>query len=217
MCASKREGQSNALLEAMSAGVIPIVFKASGVEEVVSDGWNGFIVPIPNCTTCGMAIALAPLHQQFGIDKVVMTSLQAVSGAGRSPGVITLDIVDNVIPFIKGEEEKSEQEPLKIWGRIQDGKIVNATSPTISAQCLRVPVSEEPGAILRAFRTHLFDTELFFDPFRGGSIAQYFFDAQETVSSRDTFSQEATHQLIEEAQLFLEGCQSCYTRLISRK
>jgi sulfite reductase (ferredoxin) len=82
---------------------------------------------------------------------------------------------------------------------------------------LRVPVGDDPGAVVHEFCTHLFDTELFFDPFRGGSIAQYFFDAYETVSTRNTFSQEATHQLIEEAQLFLEGCQSCYTRLISKK
>src|SRR5579871_1202005 len=82
---------------------------------------------------------------------------------------------------------------------------------------LRVPVGNDADAVVREFRTHLFDTELFFDPFRGGSIAQYFFEAHETVSTRNVFSQEATHQLIEEAQLFLEGCQSCYTRLISRK
>ncbi|HZP85074.1 MAG TPA: nitrite/sulfite reductase [Chthonomonadaceae bacterium] len=82
---------------------------------------------------------------------------------------------------------------------------------------LRLPVSDDPDAVVRAFRTHFFDTELFFDPFRGGSQAQYFFDAHETVATRDSFSQEATHQLIEEAQLFLEGCQSCYMRLITRK
>jgi sulfite reductase (ferredoxin) len=82
---------------------------------------------------------------------------------------------------------------------------------------LRVPVDDDPWAVVCEFRTRLVDTEIFFDPFRGGSIAQYFFDAYETVSTRDAFSQEATHQLIEEAQLFLEGCQSCYTRLISGK
>jgi sulfite reductase (ferredoxin) len=82
---------------------------------------------------------------------------------------------------------------------------------------LRVPVSTDADAVVRAFRTHLFDTELFFDPFRGGSIAQYFFEAHETVANQPDFGQEATHQLIEEAQLFLEGCQSCYTRLISSK
>ena len=82
---------------------------------------------------------------------------------------------------------------------------------------LRVPVSDDAETTVRDFRTHLFDTELFFDPFRGGSLAQYFFDARETLATRSDFSQEAAHQLIEEAQLFLEGCQSCYMRLIARK
>jgi hypothetical protein len=61
-----------------------------------------------------------------------------------------------------------------------------------------------------------FDTEIFFDPFRGGSIAQYFFDAHDAVASADSATQEVAHQRIEEAQLFLEGCQSCYTRLITQ-
>jgi sulfite reductase (ferredoxin) len=82
---------------------------------------------------------------------------------------------------------------------------------------LRAPVGADADEIVREFRTRLFDTELFFDPFRGGSIAQYFFEAHETVAKQADFGQEATHQLIEEAQLFLEGCQSCYTRLISAK
>ncbi len=82
---------------------------------------------------------------------------------------------------------------------------------------LRVPVGSEASEVVREFRTHLFDTELFFDPFRGGSLAQYFFDAHETVATRSEFNYEATHQLIEEAQLFIEGCQSCYTRMISTK
>jgi aspartate-semialdehyde dehydrogenase len=104
-------------------------------------GWSGFIVPIPNCTTTGMAIALAPLHQQFGIEKVVMTSLQAVSGAGRSPGVIALDIVDNVIPFIKGEEGKVEKETQKILGVVA-GDGISPAAIKVSATCTRVPVLE---------------------------------------------------------------------------
>lgn len=103
--------------------------------------WKGFIVPIPNCTTTGMAIALAPLHQQFGVEKVMMTSLQAVSGAGRSPGVIGLDIIDNVIPHIKNEEEKVEKETKKILGALV-GKAIEPAKVQVSATCTRVAVLE---------------------------------------------------------------------------
>ncbi|MBS3068364.1 aspartate-semialdehyde dehydrogenase [Candidatus Micrarchaeota archaeon] len=91
--------------------------------------WKGFIAPIPNCTTTGLAITLKPLDQ-FGIESVIMTSLQAVSGAGRSPGVRALDIIDNVIPYIVGEEEKVEKEAQKILNKKFD----------ISCTCTRVPV-----------------------------------------------------------------------------
>jgi aspartate-semialdehyde dehydrogenase len=104
-------------------------------------GWNGFIVPIPNCTTTGMAIALAPLHSTFGVEKVIMTSLQAVSGAGRSPGVIALDIVDNIIPFIKGEEEKVAKETAKLLGVVA-GETIAPANVRVSATCTRVPVIE---------------------------------------------------------------------------
>lgn len=70
------------------------------VEQQKNRGWNGFIAPMPNCTTTGLAMTLAPLEQAFGVKAVMMTSLQAVSGAGRSPGVIGLDVIDNVIPHI---------------------------------------------------------------------------------------------------------------------
>jgi len=81
---------------------------------------------------------------------------------------------------------------------------------------IRVAAGKDSASIVSAFRTHFFDTEVFFDPFRGGSIAQYFFDANEGVASADSASQETAHQRVEEAQLFLEGCQSCYTRLITQ-
>src|SRR5260370_1317526 len=84
-----------------------------------SRGWRGFIAPIPNCTTTGLAVSLKPLHDAFGVRTVMMTSLQAVSGAGRQGGVLALDVIDNVIPFIPGEEEKVERETKKIlahWG-----------------------------------------------------------------------------------------------------
>jgi aspartate-semialdehyde dehydrogenase len=79
-------------------------------------GWKGFITPIPNCTTTGLAITLKPVCESFGVNAVIMTSMQALSGAGRSPGVIGLDILDNVIPFIAGEEEKVQRETQKILG-----------------------------------------------------------------------------------------------------
>ena len=77
-------------------------------------GWKGFVTPVPNCTTMGLALTLKPLHDAFGVLQVIMTSLQAVSGAGRSPGVIGLDIMDNVVPYIPKEEEKVEKETQKI-------------------------------------------------------------------------------------------------------
>ena len=104
-------------------------------------GWKGFITPNPNCTTTGMAITLKPILDSFGIKMVVMTSLQAVSGAGRSPGVIALDITDNVIPYISGEEEKVQRETQKILGSVSDGAIKAANFP-VSCTCTRVNVLE---------------------------------------------------------------------------
>jgi aspartate-semialdehyde dehydrogenase len=102
--------------------------------------WGGMIVTNPNCTTVGLVMSLAPLEKKFGLDKVMMTSLQAVSGAGY-PGVPTLDILGNVIPFISGEEEKVEREARKLLGRMTDGR-VQAAEFALSAQCNRVPVED---------------------------------------------------------------------------
>lgn len=102
-------------------------------------GWKGFVTPIPNCTTTGLAIALKPLYDAFGIQRVLMTSMQAMSGAGRSPGVKGLDILDNLVPFIPKEEEKVEIETQKILGKIAGGKIVPADF-RVSATCTRVAV-----------------------------------------------------------------------------
>jgi aspartate-semialdehyde dehydrogenase len=104
-------------------------------------GWKGFVTPNPNCTTIGLAITLAPLHERFGVRRVFMTSLQAVSGAGRSPGVIALDIMDNVIPHIPKEEEKVEKETRKILGRL-DGDTIAPAPFSVSCTCTRVPVLE---------------------------------------------------------------------------
>ena len=101
---------------------------------------RGFIAVKSNCSIQSYAPALHPL-MQFGIEKVLVCTYQAISGAGKTferwP-----EMVDNLIPYIGGEEEKSEQEPLKVWGKVEDGKIVKAAGPAITAQCLRVPVSD---------------------------------------------------------------------------
>jgi len=104
-------------------------------------GWRGFITPIPNCTTAGLAITLKPIYESFGVNAVIMTSMQALSGAGRSPGVIGLDILDNVIPFIVGEEEKVQLETQKILGSFA-GNTVNPARFNVSCTCTRVNVRE---------------------------------------------------------------------------
>jgi len=101
---------------------------------------DGYIVTNPNCSTIIMALALAPLHQRFGIEAVVATTLQAVSGAGY-PGVPSLDVVDNVLPFIDGEEPKMERETRKILGRLGHNAFEDAAF-AVSAQCHRVNVAD---------------------------------------------------------------------------
>ncbi len=102
--------------------------------------WKGMIVTNPNCTTVGLVMSLAPIEKAFGLEKVMMTSLQAVSGAGY-PGVPTLDILGNVIPFISGEEEKVEREACKLLGKLVDGR-VEPGGFAVSAQCNRVLVED---------------------------------------------------------------------------
>lgn len=104
-------------------------------------GWKGYITPIPNCTTTGLAVTLKPLADKFGLETVLMTSMQACSGAGRSPGVVALDIVDNVIPFISGEEEKVQRETAKILGQLK-GDAIAAHGARVSCTCTRVGVLE---------------------------------------------------------------------------
>lgn len=101
---------------------------------------RGFIAVKSNCSIQSYVPALSPLRD-FGITKVLACTYQAISGAGKTFETWP-EMVDNLIPYIGGEEEKSEQEPLKVWGKVVDGKIVNATSPQITTQCLRVPVSD---------------------------------------------------------------------------
>ncbi len=103
-------------------------------------GWKGMIVTNPNCTAVGLVMSLAPIHRAFGLDRVVMTSMQAVSGAGY-PGVPTLDILGNVIPYIAHEEEKVEAETRKLLGNLEDGAVRPADF-AVSAQCNRVLVED---------------------------------------------------------------------------
>jgi aspartate-semialdehyde dehydrogenase len=104
-------------------------------------GWRGFIAPQPNCTTMGLVITLKPLLDRFGLQRVVMTSMQGISGAGRSPGVVALDIIDNIIPYIPGEEEKVVRETVKILGVMGEGGIAPAPIG-VSATCTRAAVTE---------------------------------------------------------------------------
>jgi aspartate-semialdehyde dehydrogenase len=104
-------------------------------------GWDrGFIVTNPNCSAIMLTVALAPLHAAFGLRSVLVSTMQGLSGAGY-PGVPSLDALDNVIPYIGGEEEKLSLEPRKMLGRIDEGH-VKLAGFAISAQCNRVPARE---------------------------------------------------------------------------
>ena len=134
--------------------------------ERQKDRWPGAIVTNPNCVVTGLATALAPLHETFGLERVVVTSFQAISGAGK-PGPPAFDLVDNVIPYIGGEEEKVAYEPTKILGTIENGALreapfkvgVTATRVnvlhghlvSVSAQLAGDP---DPNAVLDALRAY---------------------------------------------------------------
>ncbi|HZI48413.1 MAG TPA: aspartate-semialdehyde dehydrogenase, partial [Pyrinomonadaceae bacterium] len=108
---------------------------------------KGFIVTNPNCSAIAVVLALAPLHRKFGVTSCVVTTMQALSGAGY-PGVASLDATDNVIPFIGGEEEKVEAETRKILGTVSQGEILDADMK-VSAQCNRVNVTDGHMASIR--------------------------------------------------------------------
>ena len=126
---------------------------------------RGFIAVKSNCSLQSYLPALHPL-MDLGLEQVLACTYQAISGAGKTFATWP-EMQDNVIPYIGGEEEKSEQEPLKIWGRVEDGRIVPASSPAITTQCIRVPVSDghlaavffslenkvSPDEIIRRWRT----------------------------------------------------------------
>ena len=100
--------------------------------------WKGFVAPLPNCTTTGLAITLKPLLEKYGAKKVMMTSMQAISGGGKS-GVSAMGITDNILPYIPKEEGKVRLETRKILGKLVDGKIEDADIK-VSCTCTRVPV-----------------------------------------------------------------------------
>ena len=112
---------------------------------------RGFIAVKSNCSLQSYVPAIYPLDKKFGVKEVLVCTYQAISGAGKTFKTWP-EMIDNVIPFIGGEEEKSETEPLKIWGTVENGRIVNASSPAFTAQCIRVPVSDgHMGAVFMRF------------------------------------------------------------------
>lgn len=115
------------------AGIIPFQRKRLGTKR-------GFIAVKSNCSLQSYVPAIHPL-MSFGVKNVLACTYQAISGAGKTFKTWP-EMIDNIIPFIGGEEEKSEIEPMKIWGKIESNKIVNAATPNITTQCLRVPVSD---------------------------------------------------------------------------
>jgi len=123
--------------------VIPEV-NASHIKLVDGQAWRkksgGFVVTNPNCSAIGLVLALAPVHQRFGLETVMAVTMQAVSGAGY-PGVASLDILGNVIPFIRNEEEKMEEETRKLLGQLNGTKVVPGAF-AMSAQCNRVAVED---------------------------------------------------------------------------
>lgn len=123
--------------------IIPEV-NAAQLELIEQQGWRrnsgGFIVTNPNCCAVGLVMALAPLERAFGIEAISVTTMQAVSGAGY-PGVASLDILGNVVPFIKNEEEKLEAETLKLLGKVVAGS-VQPLDAKITAHCNRVSVED---------------------------------------------------------------------------
>jgi aspartate-semialdehyde dehydrogenase len=123
--------------------VIPEV-NGGHIKLIDVQGWRkkngGYVVTNPNCSAIGLVLALAPIHQHFGLETVMAVTMQAVSGAGY-PGVASLDILGNVIPFIKNEEEKMEEETKKLFGQLNGSKVIPGAF-AMSAQCNRVAVED---------------------------------------------------------------------------
>ena len=137
---------SNSSALRMQADVPLVIPEVNGehIKLLECQAWRrksgGFVVTNPNCSAIGLVLALAPLEQRFGLETVMAVTMQAVSGAGY-PGVASLDILGNVIPYIAKEEEKMEEETLKLLGRLNGAKVVPAGF-AMSAQCNRVAVED---------------------------------------------------------------------------
>ena len=130
---------------------------------------KGFVAVKSNCSLQSYVPPLHPLKEIYGLKAVLACTYQAISGAGKTFETFP-DIVDNVIPYIGGEEEKSEVEPLKLWGHIEGDQIVDATTPAITAQCLRVPVSDgHTAAVFASFekKPEIEDIKKIWAEFRG--------------------------------------------------
>ncbi len=171
---------------------VPLLIPEVNSEHLELVKWQrfskGMIVTNPNCSVVGLATALKPLVNQWGIDQVNVVTMQAISGAGY-PGVPSYDILDNVIPFISGEEEKIETEPLKILGTLQE-KRIEPYAMRISAQCNRVAVMNghlecvsvklrnpaTSAEIIRAWQTFSGEPQAFHLPTSPSSPILYLFD-----------------------------------------
>lgn len=143
---------SNSSSHRMDAGVPLVIPEVNAGHLALLDPCRGtkrgFIVTNPNCSAVVITLALAPLAARFGVEAVIVTTLQALSGAGY-PGVASLDITDNVIPFIANEEEKIERETRKILGRLNGGGSIDPAAFDVSAQCHRVNVVDGHVAAIR--------------------------------------------------------------------
>lgn len=138
VCSNSRNHRYDADVPLMIPEVNPEHLKLLEVQKA-KRGWKGAIITNPNCSTTHLVSALHPLHERFGVKKVFVVTMQAVSGAGY-PGVSSMDILDNVVPYIGGEEEKMEQkEPQKLLGQFK-GESIQYADFVVSAHCNRVPV-----------------------------------------------------------------------------
>ncbi len=142
------------------------------VQQRKKRGWSGCIVTNANCSATPLVMALKPLHEAFGVRKVIVTTLQAISGAGY-PGLPSYDILDNAIPYISGEEEKVESETRKMLGTWQEGRGFTDAPMVVSAQCNRVATREghlecvsvelgsnaSPEEVIAAWQNYTFDAQ----------------------------------------------------------
>src|SRR6516225_9124766 len=153
-------------------GDVPLVIpevNADHLALIEQQAWRkksgGFIVTNPNCSAIGLVVALAPLHEKFGIESLFVTTMQAVSGAGY-PGVASLDILGNVIPYIPNEEEKMEEETKKLLGQLNGSK-VHSAGFTMTAHCNRVAVEDGHTESVSVKLKEKVDAEAILAAFRG--------------------------------------------------